>query len=179
MDELNPKEKPLNPELKKNTFSPPADYFNSLPDQIMHSIEKQELNNLAPLLFTIQKKEPFIAPSAYFETAPTLFCSDLQAKNSGFKISVWFKRFAWASLTVSLIFYFIFFPFNSTEEKINFSAISLEEYDQYLDENVIWLYTNDEINELLAFDQKTTTNTEYLEEYIVEEINLNELIEEF
>lgn len=173
--------------MNKNLFNAPDGYFDQLPDEIFHKIEKEELLSIAPTLFSIPKKEPFLAPRTYFEILPSMISKSIAEPKSRTGLFTWFNK-KWAytlsGIAVVVIAFIIGFQSEKQHADLSFSDVSLEEYDQYVEEDATWQFNETELSDLIAMDQannKTDVSPEEkeLEEYILSEVDLNEIIEEF
>jgi hypothetical protein len=174
---------------RKEPFSAPEGYFNSFADSLSASIEREELREAAPVLFGLKKTDFFAAPQGYFDH----FHSALQERISMTRNKLFFGLFTRKQLTfsfraIAVIFVAGFFILRSMQEPVvstELSEVPAEEIDLYLAEEIETGISTDEMmdyinEEEIAFNTNIVdAENEDLEDYIMNESNLNEIIDEF
>lgn len=174
---------------KKAFFNAPEGYFDSFSSELIRKIEREELQQLAPVLFSLEKTEPFSAPRSYFDYTDQLVStviSEKELKNN--PLAGFFRRWALAFpvLIAAVIgLYFYSQPVTDAKNELSFENISQEEYDAYMQEEAAFVYEDDDLTELIALEDhsndknNTTRETDdEMENYIIDEVDLDELIAE-
>ncbi len=155
--------------LKESTFSLPSGYFEELPEQILQYVKsvendvEQEMDEVAPLLRTIERKNVYTVPSGYFDGVAENITSVVNnEKGKVINLSTGFKR-AWAyaaAASVAAIMLVAGYKFfynekqpaevaantSSIENNINIqsaiSSLSDEEINNYLDTHTMAFNAN-------------------------------------
>lgn len=164
-------------------YRAPEGYFEEFGEKLQHKIELQELQEIAPVLFSIQFREPYSAPSGYFDHLPHTLVQGIQKEKRTF-LQVFFKSrlaLSAASVAALLILLFTILPPSGSNSEVLLADVPQEELDDYVNNELSSEMNAQEIGELLAIENHNITGApvETLSEYIVEEVTLNEIIEEF
>lgn len=191
-DEGLEKEAPKLSGMKKaEPFHSPGGYFDSFADDLQKKLEWEELKKEAPVLAGIQKQEIFTAPAGYFDALHV----QVAERIASVKESFWQKvvarmfrpRMAYTLATVAGVLLVVFFFFNPSDE-VKVSSVSTladvpkEEVDEYVHQHIVEEMTDDELAEFIAFENNQTSFSEdeqEMEEFILENVELHELSEEF
>ncbi len=176
-DELNPARAGLAPKLssieKKKVFSVPADYFDSLPDQIMDKV------STTPQFEEIAVSNPFTVPENYFEELPLNIINRIEASQSKrFTLAGLLARVVCPKYSLSLIAacFALFISIKFFERPINMNAsnataqnISISESDVLgeVDESTLMNEIADESTSAIKTTTTKNAGDKNIQDYII------------
>jgi hypothetical protein len=115
---------------RQNPYSVPPEYFNSLEQKMVESIQQnpdyqtadEELNALSPLLDGLNKKTPYFVPDSYFENLHTEIIKNVTKKTGAKIVSLTSRRlyrYAAAAVIAGIILLGGVFYLNQQNNKNN------------------------------------------------------------
>ncbi|MBX7094233.1 MAG: hypothetical protein K1X56_05890 [Flavobacteriales bacterium] len=175
------------PHNKQGPFDAPENFFSSFPQRVMDEVEMEQLREIAPLLYSIEKKDCFEAPAGFFEQFTVDMNPTPKVRSMYTKISIAILSSAAAVLLI------ITGTRQNTEVAANnefsipatdnvLAEVSSDELDQFIVDEVSSDLFEEELAPVLAMENNNTVKhvqDDDLKEYIINEVDLENFIEEF
>lgn len=156
--------------------------------------EDENLKKEAPLLFGLDKKEPYEAPNGYFEKFSLNLFSNINQEKTQPWYYFLFKKIVFIPATMVLIIASVFLlNSNETESEIvaeksttefSLNEIPFEILNNYVENNLLASANTDEIIDLVGVEQipkmnvtKVTTTIHQMEEKVVEDYIMDNIDE--
>lgn len=190
-DELR-KQSPLLSGMKKGEpFQSPEGYFDVFADELRKKIEAEELQQIAPVLSSLKKQELFSAPAGYFETLPAEISKRKAEKTESLleKIAaiIFRPKFAFALTAVASVIVVAIILWNPSEQNETavetLADVPQNEIDNYVFQNYVEDMSDEELTELIAYEENEISvpaeGEDEMEEFILDNVELHELVEEF
>jgi len=190
-DELK-KQAPLLFGFKKGEpFRSPEGYFDVFADELQKKTDAEELKENAPVLSSVKKEEVFSAPAGYFDALPEEISKMKSVKNKSWpeKVTAFiFKpKFAFVLTAVASIVIVALILWNPSEPNGNgvetLADVPQNEIDNYVHQNYLENMTDDELAELIAYEENKisipTEGQDEMEQFILDNVELHELVDEF
>ncbi len=141
----------------------------------------QELQQIAPQLAKIEKKQPYQVPANYFEELPQAIQKEISLQNQRPKIWEWLYqlivqpqyRLAVAVFVAVFIAGFYYFNYNTMNPAPEFNQLALEEMDTYINDNL------DDFDESLLLENSMAMLDESTESAVEEMELTDEEIEDY
>ncbi len=162
--------------IKNTGFKTPDNYFNTVEDNIMNAI-KQE-NSLKTNIET-----GFITPDNYFNTIEDVIINKIDIENKPKVISLFSKRnlIYVSSVAAAILLYFnlSFFDKDISLDTLDFKTVENYILDQGIDSyEIAALLTEDEVSKINFGILDNAFNTEFLEDYLLENIEIENILEQ-
>ena len=162
--------------IKNTGFKTPDNYFNTVEDNIINAI-KQE-NSLKT-----SKQTGFKTPDNYFNTVEDVIINKIDTENKPKVITLFSKRnLIYASsiaAAVLLFFNLSFFDKDISLDTLDFQTVERYILDQGIDSyEIAALLTEDELSNINFEILDNAFNTEFLEDYLLENIEIEYILEQ-
>lgn len=190
-DELK-KSSPLLFGMKKGEpFLSPKGYFDVFADELQKKMEAEELKEKAPVFSSLKKEEIFSAPVGYFESLPTEISKRKSEKKENWlekaMASIFKPKFAFAITAVASVLVIVLVFWNPSDQNGDavktLADVPKEEIDHYVYQHYVENMSDDELAELIAYEENeislTSDEEDEMEEFILDNVELHELVEEF
>lgn len=179
----------MNKDHQHKDFNAPSGYFEQFPERMSKKIEEEELRFMAPVLASLERKEPFEAPAGYFEKLTIDLNHKTKTNTEGKVIPLWKKYAAIAaSLAILLTAGTNFLNLGTavaSMEDVSLAEVSTSELIDFVEEEVLFGENDIQLNELFAeekndpvFHKVSEAGEESLEEYLIENASWEELEDE-
>ena len=160
--------------INKAGFKVPNDYFNTLEDEVINAIRLNELTK-------DHKETGFSIPSDYFDLVEDAIINEIKDAAETKVIPLFNRRRLTyiSGIAAALIIAFTIFFNSTTTDELNYELV--EEYiiDEGIDTyDLAALLTEEELTNLNEKVYDEAYNLESLEAYLLENVNLEELIEQ-
>lgn len=162
--------------IKNTGFKTPDNYFNTVEDSIMNAIKHE--NSLKANI-----ESGFKTPDDYFNTVEDAIINKIDTENKPKVISLFSKRnlIYVSSVAAAILLYFnlSFFDKDTSLDTLDFQSVENYILDQGMDSyEIAALLTEDELSNINFEILDNTFNIEFLEDYLLENIEIENILEQ-
>jgi len=176
----------------ENAFLVPDHYFEELSTNILNKIAdadyenidpRQEIKNEAPVLAGLKKENPFSVPGNYFSALQNQLLQKQSRKKTiipRFKRSYFSISLAIAAVLTGIILSITLLQKNNTQDQLQLSHEVVADFminhiQDYSDDNVFDFLSDNELNDLYNQENNLNVSDEELDQYWLDDIDLQNL----
>lgn len=164
-------------------LSAPSGYHEEFHRKLMQKLERDEWQNEAPVLASLNKPRELQAPDNYFTALPELVQNKLSSgKVVSIQSRLWF-RLAAAAAIIALVVTFFRPDSNEFSGEISLSEVEQSTLDNYLDVEFSAYLDEDDLAEIASNENNRSftfsASTDELTRYLEEEAEMDDMTELF